>query len=165
MTDRDEIEALKARLAELEGPNRKPDRKSRDKVMWLLSAIVLGALVIPVFQFFDDDGLGMAEDTPQCNPDWARAKIADLETRRILEDTQVTSDGLIMLVNERRFAELTYPEKERAAVAIDCVVAGTGKHVSSVNFRTSLRGDDLVRFDGIDLLTARSGYASRGWVR
>ena len=80
----------------------------------------------------------------------------------LIEHESFDSSGAIIVVNERLWSGLSYDAREQSAVAFDCLIAGDGNHISSIHFRRTTHGDDLDRFDAIDLLKARASYFGPG---
>lgn len=179
MDDRDqELAALKARLAVLEaggsnGPSAPPPVQPARKpvgcgsVALFATAGALGLMVlVSLVARMDTD---KNEPTPlisaSCDQDWASKMLTRAQATGIIERMDVKPEGFIAVVNGRLFESLSYSAKEQVAVAIDCQVAGDGKHLSSIHFRRSMHGEDLAEFKAADLLAARQSYAGAGWSR
>lgn len=165
----DEIAELQARLDALkEGrtatlhSGKMPKSVSR----LIIGAAVVFVLAIPVITSLTPDERPTAANSDNlitCDPIWAGRMVSSAEETGIIERAEATSEGLIAMVDGRLFESLSYPAKEQIAVALDCRIAGDGRHLSSVRFRRSLHGEDLAEFRNVDLLRARTKYAEAGW--
>lgn len=107
-------------------------------------------------QVLAEDAADAAATAVRCDRAWADMIFGQARHYGLVEYSEVTPEGVILVVDRRVFEDTSYSDLTKIAVAVDCAVAGDGKHVNAVRFRTGLHSDDLQGFEAADLVRARA---------
>lgn len=173
--NRDEIEALKARLAKLEGGTTpappEPAVSRSDKPLislkfWQILVIALSLWLFSLIFLGKETATTSSEDRPDppsCDDARAKAAAELLLRAPWMRGTDMNrEDGMVLLVSWTGWNRLGLERQKQVIATMDCAIAGGNGHLREIHVRTSRRGADLDNYSAIELLDLRRrGYAPR----
>jgi hypothetical protein len=159
--------ALEAKSAGVVAPAPTPATKAKKKGGVLVPVLLgFGALVVLANLVPDsEDAPSPAPEAPAgpCDQTWAEGFYKEAQAKGVVRDADVSRErGMVVIVSARGWERQSLDAQKTLGAAIDCAVAGPGKHLTGIKFRTSLDGSDLMALSATELLSLRRDGLAKG---